>query len=197
MVYKMEGGPDIDSEFQTRLQKIDVALEESGWKVKSRAMVIEELDTKQSNFKRKIYKVYKDTFENELESKYADYLLLDGNGDPLVVIEAKRTSKDPIAGQKQAEEYVSDIKKQTGKDVFIFLSNGYEIWFWNKPFDNPRLVKGFHSRDDLERIRFQNYAKKNFSDIPIKKEIIDRPYQIESVKRIVEGIQKGRRKFLI
>ena len=197
MVYKMEGGPDIDSELQTRLQKIDVALEESGWKVKSRAMVIEELDTKQSNFKRKIYKVYKDTFENEGESKYADYLLLDGNGDPLAVIEAKRTSKDPIAGQKQAEEYVSDIKKQTGKDVFIFLSNGYEIWFWNKPFDNPRLVKGFHSRDDLERIRFQNYAKKNFSDISIKKEIIDRPYQIESVKRIAEGIQKGKRKFLI
>src|SRR3989338_7401169 len=153
MVYKIDGGPDIDTELRTRLDKIDVALEESGWKVKSRAMVIEELDTKQSNFKRKIYKVYKDTFENEGESKYADYLLLDGNGDPLVVIEAKRTSKDPIAGQKQAEEYVSDIKKQTGKDVFIFLSNGYESWFWNKPLDNPRLVKGVHSRDDLERIR--------------------------------------------
>ena len=58
MVYKMEGGPDIDSELQTRLQKIDVALEESGWKVKNRAMVIEELDTKQSNFKRKKYLVF-------------------------------------------------------------------------------------------------------------------------------------------
>ena len=125
----MEGGPDIGLELQTWLHKIDVALEESGWKVKNRAMVIEELDTKQSNFKRKKYLVYRDTFENEGESKYADYLLLDSNGDPLAVIEAKRTSKDPIAGQKQAEEYVSDIKKQTGKDVFIFLSNGYEIWF--------------------------------------------------------------------
>ncbi|HLC81454.1 MAG TPA: type I restriction endonuclease [Candidatus Nanoarchaeia archaeon] len=129
MVYKMEGGPDIGLELQTWLHKIDVALEESGWKVKNRAMVVEELDTKQSNFKRKKYLVYKGTFENEGESKYADYLLLDNNGDPLAVIEAKRTSKDPIAGQKQAEEYVSDIKKQTGKDVFIFLSNGYEIWF--------------------------------------------------------------------
>ena len=108
----MVGGPDIDTELRTRLDKIDVALEESGWKVKSRAMVIEELDTKQSNFKRKIYKVFKETFENSFESKFADYLLLDNNGDPLAVIEAKRTSKDPIAGQKQAEEYVDDIKKQ-------------------------------------------------------------------------------------
>ena len=171
-----------DTEFLTRLQRIDVALEESGWKVKSRAMVIEELDTKQSNFKKRIYKVYKETYENELPSKYADYLLLDANGDPLAAIEAKKTSKDPIAGQKQAEEYANDIKSQTGKELFIFLSNGYEIWFWNKPFENPRLVKGFHSRDDLERIRFQNYAKKNFSDVSIKKEITDRPYQIESVK---------------
>ena len=194
-----KGGSNLytDTEFLTRLQRIDVALEESGWKVKSRAMIIEELDTKQSNFKKRIYKVYKDTYENELPSKYADYLLLDGNGDPLAVIEAKKTSKDPIAGQKQAEQYVNDIKSQTGKDIFIFLSNGYEIWFWNKPFENPRLVKGFHSRDDLERIRFQTHAKKSFSDVPIRKDIIDRPYQIECVKRVLEGINRGKRRFLI
>ena len=189
--------PDTDSEFKTRIERINVALEEAGWQVKSRAMVIEELDTRQSIFMKRDYKVYMDTFENEFESRYADYLLLDGNGDPLAVIEAKKTSKDPIAGQKQAEDYVNDIKKQTGKEIFIFLSNGYEIWFWNKPFENPRLVKGFHSRDDLERIRFQNYAKKSLSEVSIKKEIIDRPYQIESVKRVIEGIQKGKRKFLI
>mgnify|MGYP001581336466 CR=1 FL=1 len=197
MQSKAEYAQHSDTEFLTRLQRIDVALEESGWKVKSRAMVIEELDTKQSNFKKRIYKVYKETYENELPSKYADYLLLDANGDPLAVIEAKKTSKDPIAGQKQAEEYVNDIKSQTGKDIFIFLSNGYEIWFWNKPFENPRLVKGFHSRDDLERIIYQNDNKKSFSDVPIKKEIIDRPYQIEGVKRVLEGISRGKRKFLI
>ena len=197
MQNKAEYATHPDTEFLTRLQRIDVALEESGWKVKSMAMVIEELDTKQSNFKKRIYKVYKDTYENELPSKYADYLLLDGNGDPLAVIEAKKTSKDPIAGQKQVEQYVNDIKSQTGKDIFIFLSNGYEIWFWNKPFENPRLVKGFHSRDDLERIRFQTHAKKSFSDVPIRKDIIDRPYQIECVKRVLEGINRGKRRFLI
>lgn len=185
------------NELLTRKEKIDIQLEDSDWKVNNKSKVWLEVDTKQSDFKKRNYKVVSETLKNDEESKYADYLLLDSNGDPLAVIEAKRTSKDPIVGQKQAEQYVNDIKKQTGKEVFIYLSNGYEIWFWNKPFDNPRLIMSFHSQEDLERIRFQNHAKKSFSDVPIKKEIIDRPYQIEAVKRVLEGIQKGKRKFLV
>ncbi len=160
------------NEFLTRKVKIDVQLEDGGWKVNNKTKVWLEVDTKQSDFKKRNYKMVSDTLKNDEESKYADYLLLDSNGDPLAVIEAKRTSKDPIIGQKQAEQYVNDIKKQTGKEVFIYLSNGYEIWFWNKPFDNPRLITSFHSQEDLERIRFQNHAKKKFSDVPINKEII-------------------------
>jgi len=185
------------NEFLTRKEKIDVQLKEEGWDAKDKSKVWLEIDTKQSDFKGRNYKVVSETITNDEESKYADYLLLDSNGDPLAVIEAKRTSKDPILGQKQAEQYAQDIKKQTGKDVFIFFSNGYEIWFWNKPFDNPRLAMGYHSQEDLERIRFQNNTKKKFTEVPIKNEIIDRPYQIESVKRILEGIERGRRKFLI
>ena len=59
------------------------------------------------------------------------------------------------------------------------------------------MVKGFHSREALERIRFQNYSKKDFYDVPIRSEVVDRPYQIEAVKRVLEGIERGRRKFLI
>ncbi len=212
------------SEFYTRILKIDVMLRGQGWSLPKRkkedinkfvtepaAMtvaeepvhygkvknVVEEVDTKQSDFKIRDYKTVSETLKNDLESKYADYLLLDNKGDPLAVVEAKRTTKDPILGQKQAEQYADDIKKQTGKDVFIFLTNGYEIWFWNRPHENPRIVKGFHSQDALERLRFQNQAKKNLSTVPIKKEIVDRPYQIESCKRVFEGIEKGRRKFLL
>ena len=132
MQSKAEYTAHSDTEFLTRLQRIDVALEESGWKVKSRAMVIEELDTKQSNFKKRIYKVYKETYENELPSKYADYLLLDSNGDPLAVIEAKKTTKDPIAGQKQAEEYVNDIKSQ--------ISRYREVEHEHIVYDNPKDI---------------------------------------------------------
>jgi len=185
------------NEYRTRIEKIDIALKEHGWNIKDNSRVITEVDTKQSDFKKRDYKIASETLRNSMESKFVDYLLLDINSEPLAIIEAKRTLKDPLVGQKQAEEYAEDIKRQTGKDVFIFLSNGYEIIFWNKPFENPRHVKGFHSRDDLERIRFQNHEKKPFNNISIKSSIIDRPYQIESVKRVLKGIQKGRRKFLI
>jgi type I restriction enzyme, R subunit len=76
-------------------------------------------------------------------------------GAPIAVVEAKRTLRDPILGRKQAEEYANDIKSHTGKDVFIFLSNGYEMWFWDRARYGPRQVKDFFSLKNLERLRFQ------------------------------------------
>jgi len=184
-------------EWKTRLEKIDVQLEKAGWIVKDKSKVWIEVDTKQSNFKNRNYKVVSDTLKNDLESKYADYLLLDSNGDPLAIVEAKRTTKDPVIGQKQAEQYAMDIKKQTGKDIFLFLSNGYQNIFWNYPHEAPRKVVGFHSQEDLERLRFQNFAKERVTDIKIKEEITNRPYQIEAIKRVMENIERGKRKSLL
>jgi type I restriction enzyme R subunit len=187
------------SEYKTRREKIDVFLSKAGWRVDDPSHVVIEVDTKQSDFKAQNYKTVKETLHdpNADEKAYADYLLLDSSGSPLAVIEAKRTSKDAVLGQKQAEGYADDIERQTGKDVFIFLTNGYEIWFWNRALENPRMVKGFHSREALERIKFQNEFRKEWHEVPIKKEIIDRDYQIEAVKRVLEGLDKGKRKFLI
>ena len=187
------------SEYKTRREKIDVFLGKAGWRVDDPSHVVIEVDTKQSDFKAHNYKTVKETLHDPSadEKAYADYLLLDDFGSPLAVIEAKRTSKDPILGQKQAEGYADDIERQTGKDVFIFLTNGYEIWFWNRTLENPRMVKGFHSREALQRLKYQNEFRKDFSEIPIRKEIIDRSYQIEAVKRVLEGLEKGRRKFLL
>lgn len=142
-------------EFLTRKKKIDIFLREEGWDVRDRSKVILEVDTKQSDFVNKRFLTVSETLKNDLESKYVDYLLLDTYGAPLAIIEAKRTTKDPILGQRQAEEYANDINTQLGKDVFIFLSNGYEILFWDRERYPPRQVKGFYSRKDLERLRFQ------------------------------------------
>src|SRR2546428_11217390 len=185
------------TELMTRRDLINPLLEKAGWHIKDRTNVVEEVDTRQSNFKARDYKTVDETLKNEEESKYVDYLLLDSAGSPMAIVEAKRTSRDPVVGQEQAEEYADDIKKQTCKDVFIFLTNGDEVWFWNRPHASLRMVKGFHSREALERIRFQNNSSKSFRDVPINPKIVDRPYQIESVKRVLEGIDKGKRKFLI
>ncbi len=114
--------PEHESEWETRKKRIDVLLKEQGWKFDS-LMVIEEVDTKQSNFKTRDYKTAKETWNNKEESQFVDYLLLDSNKEPLAVIEAKKFSRDPLVGQRQAEDYAKDIEKQTDKPVFIVLTS--------------------------------------------------------------------------
>ena len=185
------------NELRTRKEKIDVYLAEQGWDVTDRASVILEVDTRQSDFLACSYKTVAETLKNDLESKYVDYLLLDSLGAPLAIIEAKRTSKDPLIGQKQAEQYADDIKRQTGKDVFIFLSNGYEIWFWDRERYPLRQLKGFYAQKDLERLRFQNARIDPGRLIEVNTRIVDRPKSIENVKRVLEHLYKGHRKALI
>ena len=114
------------------------------------------MDTRQSEFNTPIYRNVSKSLNNNLKSKSADYLLHDSLGAPLAIIEAKHTSKDPLIRQKQAEQYANDIKAQTGRNVFIFLSNDNEIWFWNNEYCPLRRVQGFYARKDLESLRFQN-----------------------------------------
>lgn len=177
---------------------IDVLLKEQGWDVKDRSHVITEVDTKQSDFKNQSYKRVSDTLYNDMDSKYVDYLLLDSYYNPIAIIEAKRTSKDPIAtAQKQAEEYADDIKAQIGRDVFIFMSNGYMTYFWDRERYGPRAIHSYFSQRNLERMRFQVDKRKELSEIEIDTTIVDRSKSIENVKRILEHLDKGNRKALI
>lgn len=185
------------NEFQTRKQKIDVLLREQGWDVKDRSKVVLEVDTRQSDFAKQDYKQVHETLQNDTESRYADYLLLDSLGKPLAVIEAKRTSKSSVLGKKQAEGYANDIKAQTGEDVFIFLSNGYEILFWDRERYGIREIKGFYSQRDLERLLYQRKNTELEAEINIDGSIVDRSMSIEAAKRVVEQIHKGHRKALI
>lgn len=187
-----------ETEAETRKNRIDKRLKQAGWDADDASIVKQEVDTKNSDFKTRDYKTREDTLGSKEEKAYADYVLLDNKDNPIAVIEAKRTSKDSRVGQAQAEGYAKDIKDQTDSDVFIYFTNGIDIWFWNKGHSNPRKVLGFHSRADLERILYQNQNKKSFSEVKIREEIINRPYQIEAVTRISDGIEnKGKRKFLI
>lgn len=188
-----------ESEANTRKNRIDKRLKQAGWDTDNASIVKQEVDTKNSNFKTRDYKTRKDTIGSKEEKAYADYILLDTKENPIAVIEAKRTSKDSrTTAQAQAEGYAKDIKDQTNTDVLIYLTNGIDIWFWNKGYENPRKVLGFHSREDLERILYQNQNQKSFSEVQLRDDIINRPYQIEAVTRVLEGIEhKGKRKFLI
>jgi hypothetical protein len=70
------------TEYKTRRDKIDVLLHSAGWDVKDQTLVVIEVDTKQSDFKKRVYKTVKDTLRDpDIDEKaYADYLLLDESG---------------------------------------------------------------------------------------------------------------------
>lgn len=184
------------SEEETRKQKIDILLSEQGWSVRDPSQALLEVDTKQSDFVTLRYRLYNDTRDNGSESRYADYLLLDGQGSPLAVIEAKRFSKDALIGKKQAEQYADDITQQTGRQVFVFVTNGREIWLWDRARYPWRQVKGFYSQADLERLRFQN-EHMHPGPVEVNTTIVSRTKSIENVKRVLEHLDQGHRKALV
>jgi type I restriction enzyme, R subunit len=182
------------TEDQTRRQLIDKWLKNAGWDVNDRSSVQTEFEIKGTAASK--YKIARGS-QSEEKSGFSDYLLLDRHGEPLAIVEAKRTSRDPIEGKQQAEDYAEGIKRETGRDPFVFMTNGYEIWYWNVKKYAPVMVHGFFTRDDLERIRFQNDNRKNLHAIPINPSIADRDYQLEALKRVYDGLDKNRKKFLL
>ncbi len=77
--------------------------------------------------------------------------MLPGTDDlSLTIVEAKRSSRDALAGKEQARNYVIAIEAQTGCRPLVFLAYGDELRYWDLS-NNPRRVGGFFRRQDLER----------------------------------------------
>ena len=62
---------------------------------------------------------------------YCDYVLFGKDGLPLAVVEAKRTSKDPNIGRKQAVLYADCLERKFGRRPMMFTTNGFETYFWD------------------------------------------------------------------
>ncbi|WP_372703637.1 DEAD/DEAH box helicase family protein [Candidatus Accumulibacter contiguus] len=129
--------------------------------------------------------------------QFADYVLLGSDGQPLAVVEAKRTSRDELVGKRQAADYASAIKTRFGINPFVFLTNGKEIQFWDLDRYPPRKIGGFYTRDDLERLRHQQRHAQPLQDVAINPSIAGRDYQNEAIRRVTEGIDAAKRRFLL
>ena len=130
---------------------------------------------------------------------YADYVLWDDNGNPLAVIEAKKTSVDPERGRQQAKLYADGLEKAHGHRSVIFYTNGYDIWMWDDVLGYPpRKVFGYYSKDSLQYlVNFQRGARKPLNSLEPNVAIVNRLYQIEAIKRASERFSDGHRKALI
>jgi len=137
--------------------------------------------------------------EETSEAGRADYILKDGRGRGIAVIEAKRFSVEPASAKQQALSYAESIKAE-----FIFLSNGEEIYFWDYKNRPEQKVATFYSQRDLEKIQNLRLEQKPISVIPIPERYfkggewrMPRPYQKEAIHVMDKALEGGKRKMLL
>jgi len=181
------------TEAQTRQEIIDQRLKKAGWDVNDPSQVTAELDIWVG-----LPEGLKEPLHELQGHQFADYVLLGPDGYPLAVVEAKKTSKDARVGQEQARQYAENIAKNVKREMpFVFYTNGTDIYFWDTEKHPPRKVYGFPTRKDLERLRFLRQSEKPLSQELIDRDISGRPYQIEAIRTVLEGVEKAKRKFLL
>lgn len=166
-----------------------------------------------------------DALDNDFETTskgYVDFLLLDARGFPLLVLEAKAESKNPLVGKEQARRYA---RAQNCR--FVILSNGNLHYFWDLERGNPHVITAFPTPEsvagyqkitpDPARLVEENigddyivltqrptYARdagwKNAAERPAyiqaNKLRFLRPYQLQAIHALQRAVGEGRDRFL-
>lgn len=162
------------SEAATRDYFIDLLLKEAGW----------QLDPKKN------FEIEVTGMPNEQGKGFVDYVLWGDDGKPLALVEAKRTKKGAKEGQQQAKLYADCLEAQYGQRPVIFCSNGYEHWIWDDALYPPRAVQGFYKKAELALMIQRRTSRKPLATAAIDASIIERYYQVRTVRRIGETFEK-------
>ena len=202
--------------------KINRLLETSGWRFEDGpegpANIQLEAGVK--------YSELGDDLENAVsrsgQSGAIDFLLLDKDKRPLVVLEAKKESIEPLSAKEQARNYARNCGAR-----FIILSNGNIHYFWDTKHGNPETITRFPTPESITQ--FENYepnsqelastkvdenyiiatqmpnfsADPDFQDPSKTNEFLKRnnlkqmrPYQVQALKSIQEAANEGKQRFL-
>jgi len=153
---------------------------------------------------------------------YADYLLLDEKGFPLIVLEAKSEDKNPLVGKEQARKYA-----RAQNAGYVILSNGNMHYFWDIEKLNPSIITKFPTQQSIknysaykpqpDRLINEKIAKDyivltqkpNYNQVPEYQDINTqedfvqtnklrflRKYQVDAVHAIQDSVRKGNERFL-
>ena len=177
--------PEDLSEFQTRKIYIDVDLKFMGWKFDGTDADVQEEYPVQG------------MAGVVGQMGYCDYVLFGKDGLPLAVIEAKRTSKDPNIGRKQAILYADCLERKFGRRPMMFTTNGFETYYWDDQSGPQRKVSGVFSKEDLQKLMNRRAERQDLMSIPIDDKITDRYYQKEAIRAVCGQIEQGFRKHLL
>ncbi|MGH6897944.1 MAG: DEAD/DEAH box helicase family protein [Geminicoccaceae bacterium] len=162
------------SEAETRDYFIDLLLKEAGW----------PLDQPRDR------ECEVSGMPNAEGKGFVDYVLWGGDGKPLGLVEAKRTRRDPRAGQQQAKLYADCLERQFGRRPVIFYSNGYEHWLWDDTRYPPRRVQGFYKKAELELMIQRRETRRPLGEAPISSTIVERHYQTRAIRRTAEAFER-------
>jgi type I restriction enzyme, R subunit len=171
------------NEAQTRATLIDPQLRAADWKLNDRSQVKFEVPV--------------DGYDAAPWNGVTDYCLYDSSGNVLCVVEAKRCSRSPREADEQLRHYVTEIAKKQPYAPFGFMANGHDTWFWEVGLANPRLVAGFFTPADLERLKFLRQNRQPLAGTAINSSIVDRPYQHEAIRRVAEAFAANQRRALL
>ena len=208
-------------EAQARI-KINKLLEAAGWRFfdddNGPANVLLETNVKLT---KKQFDDYGENFE-KVTNGFVDFLLLDENGKPFIVLEAKSEDKDPLVGKEQAREYA---KSQFVK--YVILSNGNIHYFWNIYKGNPQIIFSFPSCESVKSskalntdpsrlyteeittdyiavVREPRYAESpEYQNLATRSQFLKdrglrmlRKYQVNALKALQGAVKEGKQRFL-
>lgn len=151
-----------------------------------------------------------------------DFLLLDKDKRPLVVLEAKREAIEPLSAKEQARNYARNIQAR-----FIILSNGNIHYLWDTKHGNPETITRFPTPESISQYESyepnpaelastvvdENYIistqmpkfsnDPDFQDPAKTKDFLKRnnlkqmrPYQVQALKSIQSAAKEGKQRFL-
>ena len=144
-VFKAGSGGASEGQGGCRENQINRLLEEAGWRFfddeDGPANIVLEPNIK-------ITEIQIDALGHDFESTkngYIDFLLLDRDGRPLIVLEAKSEGKNPLAAKEQARRYA---REQNAR--FVILSNGNIHYLWDLQHGHPSVITDFPSPDAIK-----------------------------------------------
>ncbi len=203
--------------------KINNLLQEAGWRFlddeNGKANILLENHIKISQHQL-------DEFGEDFEkttSGFVDFLLLDEQGFPAIVLEAKAEDKNPLIGKEQARKYA---RAQNCR--FILLSNGNSHYLWDLEHGSPHAITRFPSpkgikhsasfkpntqtlvREVVDSDYIVKSQRPDYQSDPAWKDETSRsefllnnklrflrPYQVNAIKAVQQAVDAGKDRFLL
>lgn len=158
----------------------------------------------------------------KISKGFVDFLLLDMQGFPQVVLEAKAEHTQPLTAKEQARTYAKSLNCR-----FVILSNGNLHYFWDLKQGNPQQISSFPTPESLTSyVEFQPDGEKLAGE-PVERDYIVRTqlpgyqdlagwkneaersvfveknhlrflreYQLRAVKALQAAVREGKSRFL-